>query len=71
MSADEFVINRLRSKPVNYSVQIGHFVSDGEWMMSIGVSDIALMDDETRGRIAGDLRRAAEIIESSPDWLPE
>ena len=63
--SDQFVIHRLRSKPVEYTVKIRHFVSGGEWMMGVTVCDI---EENERGRlcVADDLRRAAEIIEGGP-----
>jgi len=61
-----FVINRLRSKPVSYCVEIDHFVCGGDWQMSITVKDVA-PDPENRKRIAADLRAAAEILELADD----
>lgn len=61
---NQFVIHRLRSKPVEYTVRIKHFVSGGQWMMSVGVEDIA-EDDVNRDRVADDLRDAAILIEGS------
>lgn len=58
-----FIKNRLRAKPVNYTVEIGHFVANGEWSMSVAVNDIGPMDEENRRRIASDLRRAADLLE--------
>lgn len=60
--SDQFVVHRLRSKPVEYTVRIRHFVSGGEWQMGITVLDIA-DDDEQRTRIASDLRQAADILD--------
>ena len=62
--SERFVIKRLRSKPVEYTVTIRHFAMDGEWMMSVNVSG-AGDDDENRRRVASDLSRASEIIEGS------
>jgi len=59
---DQFVVHRLRAKPVEYTVTIRHFVSGGEWVMGVTVKDVA---DSGRDRlsVADDLRRAAEILE--------
>jgi hypothetical protein len=57
-----FVVHRLRSKPVEYTVLISHFVRAGQWVMSVGVNDIA-DTREDRLRVAADLRAAAEWIE--------
>ena len=61
-AGDQFIIHRLRSKPVEYTVTIRHFVADGEWMMGITVSDLK-EDDEQKRRVASDLRHAAEMLE--------
>ena len=65
--ADAFVIHRLRAKPVTYTATISHFVQAGEWVMGISLGDIGDMDEEQRGRIAADLRAAADLVESA-DW---
>lgn len=57
-----FVVHRLRSKPVEYTVTISHFVRAGEWVMSVGVNDIA-DTREDRLRVAADLAAAARWIE--------
>ena len=59
---DQFVIHRLRAKPVEYTVKIRHFVSGGEWMMGVTVCDI---EEGERGRlsVAADLRHAAGMLE--------
>jgi len=59
---DQFVIHRLRAKPVEYTVKIRHFVSGGEWMMGVTVCDLA---DSERNHIsvADDLRQAADMLE--------
>ncbi len=59
---DAFVIHRLRAKPVEYSFKITHYVRDGEWMLGIEVNDLA-EDDETRRRLAADLREIATWLE--------
>lgn len=61
---NQFVVHRLRSKPVEYTVRIRHFVVDGKWMMGVEVLDIA-NDDENHKRVAGDLRDAADMIDKS------
>lgn len=61
--SDQFVIHRLRSKPVEYTVQIRHFVSGGSWQMGVTVLDLA-EGDEARSRVADDLRYAADMLES-------
>jgi hypothetical protein len=63
MSGNAFVVHRLRSKPVEYSVDIRHFVVAGEWTMGVTVRDVA-DDAEGRRRVAADLRRAAEMIDA-------
>ena len=62
---NQFVVNRLRSKPITYTVTISHFVVDSEWMMSVQVADLT-EDDENKSRIAGDLRHAADMLEKEP-----
>lgn len=57
-----FVVHRLRSKPVEYTVAISHFVSAGEWVMSVGINNIC-DTREDKLRVAADLRKAAEWIE--------
>jgi hypothetical protein len=65
---DQFVIHRLRAKPVEYTVKIRHYVSDGKWMMAVTVYDI---EDSERAHlaVADDLRRAAEICEGDKSDL--
>jgi hypothetical protein len=60
---DAFVIHRLRAKPVEYTVKISHFVQDGEWTMAITVLDLD-DDQETKSRLAADLRVAADWLEN-------
>lgn len=60
--SDQFVVHRLRSKPVEYTVRIRHFVSGGEWQMGVTVLDLA-EDDEQRRRVASDLRQAADMLD--------
>jgi hypothetical protein len=68
---DQFVINRLRSKPVTYKVEISHFVAGGKWQMGIQVNDISEMDRRNRESIAADLRRAADMMENEDyGWEP-
>jgi len=57
-----FIVHRLRSKPVEYTVTISHFVRAGEWVMSVGINDIA-DTREARLRVAADLAAAARWIE--------
>jgi hypothetical protein len=57
-----FIVHRLRSKPVEYTVTISHFVRSGQWVMSVGVNDIA-DTREDRLRVAADLAAAARWIE--------
>ncbi len=59
---DQFVIHRLKSKPVSYSVGISHFVSHGEWQMAITVTGVG-EDNENKRRVATDLRAAAEMLD--------
>jgi len=61
---DQFVIHRLRAKPVEYSVTIRHFVVDGEWQMGVSVSGVS-DDDENKKRVSFDLRRAADMIDDN------
>lgn len=65
-----FVVNRLRQKPISYTVRIDHFVSGGEWMMGVSVHDVE-GDIENRQRIAADLREAAALIENSDNEIVE
>jgi hypothetical protein len=57
-----FIVHRLRSKPVEYTLTISHFVRAGEWVMSVGVNDIANTREDNL-RVAADLRAAARWIE--------
>lgn len=59
---NQFIIHRLRAKPVEYTVKIRHFVSGGEWYMGVTVCDLA---DTERDRfsVIADLRHALEILE--------
>jgi hypothetical protein len=59
---DQFVIHRLRAKPVEYTVKIRHFVGDGKWMMGVTVCDLA-DTDRNHVSVAADLRYAAEMCE--------
>lgn len=58
-----FVANRLRSKPVEYTVTISHFCAGGEWQMSVKFADVG-DDDENKRRVAHDLRAAADLIDN-------
>lgn len=60
--SDRFVVHRLRSEPVEYTVTIKHFVSGGEWTMGVSVNGIG-DDEETKKRAAFDLRKAADWLE--------
>lgn len=63
MSGSEFVVHRLRAKPVEYTVSISHYVRDGKWVMCVAnISDVAI-DKENMLRVAADLRMAASWIE--------
>lgn len=62
---DAFVIHRLRAKPISYGVEIVHYVSEGEWMMSVTVNDVSMENDDERSRVAEDLRAAASLVERS------
>lgn len=75
--SDQFVIYRLRAKPVEYSVRIRHFVSGGEWMMGVTVYDVA-ESDRAKLAVVDDLRRAIEIFEEEKsstelrrEWLAQ
>jgi hypothetical protein len=59
---NQFVIHRLRAKPIEYTVKIRHFVSGGRWMIGVQVNDL---EDSDRARlsVADDLRRVADIVE--------
>ena len=62
--SDQFVVHRLRSQPVEYTITIKHFVSGGEWTMSVTVKGV---DDgpTSKSRVASDLRRAAEMLDAN------
>lgn len=60
--SDQFVVHRLRAKPVCYTVRLRHFVLAGKWMMGVIVEGVAKDDEQTR-RVAYDLRRAADMLE--------
>ena len=62
-ASDQFVVHRLRSKPVEYTVIIRHFVVDGLWQMGVTVQDVS-DDDTNHQRVAADLRYAAEMLET-------
>lgn len=64
---DTFVVHRLRSKPVEYTVKIRHFVSGGEWVMGVSVHDVSEPDEAQKERVAADLRYAAELLETG-EW---
>jgi hypothetical protein len=57
------VVNRLRTHPVTYTVEISHFVVGGEWQMGVSVHG-TYRDSENRRRVAADLREAADRIEN-------
>jgi hypothetical protein len=59
--SDQFIINRLRAKPIEYAVELSHVCDDGEWHLGIAVFDVC-EEASSRRRVAGDLRRAAEIL---------
>jgi len=67
MSVDTFVINRLCSKPVEYTVKILHFVSNGEWVMGVSIHDVSEPDEVQKERVAADLIYAAELLETA-EW---
>lgn len=58
---DAFVIHRLRSKPVEYSITIRHYIAAGDWQMSVTVEGAA-DDNENRCRVAEDLDIAASWL---------
>lgn len=58
----QFVVHRLLTKPIEYTVRIKHFVLGGAWTMSVCVQDVA-EDDINKRRVADDLRAAAEMLE--------
>lgn len=64
---DAFVVNRLRAKPVEYTVKISHYVSGGEWVMGVSVHDVSAPDEVQKERVAADLRYAAELLETG-EW---
>jgi hypothetical protein len=61
--SDQFIVHRLRAKPVEYNLNIRHFVIDGEWVMGVTITDVDIEIDEEARRVADDLRRAADMIE--------
>lgn len=61
--SDQFVVHRLRSKPVEYTVRIRHFVAGGEWQIGVTVMDVADEGPEECIRVASDLRTAADLLE--------
>jgi len=71
--SDQFILHRLRAKPIEYTVRIRHFVgSGGKWMMGVTVNDIgdglclSRVSPESAiamRSVADDLRRAIEILE--------
>ena len=59
---DQFVIHRLRAKPVEYTIKIRHFVSGGEWMIGATVCGI---EENARAKLSvvEDLRQVIEMFE--------
>jgi hypothetical protein len=64
--ADRFIIHRLRSKPVEYTITLRHFVSGGEWMLGVLVNDIE-NSQRAKEAIASDLRYAAAMLDDTDD----
>lgn len=70
MSGSEFVVHRLRAKPVEYTIRISHYVSDGLWTMRAAAVDGVDVTKENMLRVAADLRTAAKWIEEDFDGRP-
>jgi predicted RNase H-like HicB family nuclease len=68
--ASEFVVHRLRAKPVEYSVSISHYVRDGQWVMRVAEITGVATDRENMLRVAADLRKAAEWLEEDFGGTP-
>jgi len=58
-----FVKKRIEAEAITYTVEIKHFVSDGEWCMGLAIHDVA-SDERSRKSIAEDLRFAAGLVEN-------
>lgn len=65
--SDQFIINRLRKEPFTYTVEISHFVADGQWKMGITLKDVSMDDGVDHRRVASDLRRAAAMLDAVDD----
>lgn len=63
--SDQFIVHRLRSKPVEYTILIRHFVIAGEWHMGVTIQDLA-EGSEVRLTVADDLRYAADLLDKPP-----
>jgi hypothetical protein len=61
---DNFVLHRLRAKPVTYTVEINHFVSDGKWTCRLKLIGIGDLTEQQRKNISADLEWAAEQTKS-------
>ncbi len=61
LSAQDFIVPKLRAKPVTYTVEISHFVQDGQWALAVNPIGVA-QDKANRQRVAADLEAAAVIL---------
>jgi hypothetical protein len=68
--SDRFVVHRLRSKPVEYTVTIRHFVSGDQWMIGVAFDGVVPDSAEERRRVALDLKCAATMLEENSEALP-
>jgi hypothetical protein len=68
--SDRFIVHRLRSRPVEYTVTMRHFVSGDRWMMGVAFDGIALDNAEDRRRVALDLKAAATMLEDEDEAPP-
>jgi hypothetical protein len=58
----QFVINRLRLKPIDYTINFSHFASGGEWQFKIGINDLDMSDIDSHKRVIGDLEAAIAML---------
>ena len=60
----DFTTERLRRRPIVYTVEIVHFIDEDDcWKLGASVSDVQ-DSSEDRRRVAADLRKIADWLES-------
>ena len=61
----QFIVNRIRKSPIQYSIIITHFVSHGEWKQSAKFNDVKMQTEEDREKVMADLRHILEQLEAT------